>query len=365
MSTTTTNLSLTKPDTSDLADIADINANMDALDTWFGSQAPGSITFGAAASAGSASRIARADHTHDTSGIAYGVPVAVGASNSAGVATTLSRSDHVHQGSSYLNHGPETFDINAGVTEDIRVYVPESLSSATLVLRGRALVAGLVAAHTHSVTSNVTATTNSTGGESLTSGNASADHTHSATTGTGSADHTHTTTIASGGGHTHDIVGSGFPGNPSAIQVNSTAASQMSGYIYSEGSHDHGGATASGGQSATHTHSVTTGGVSATHSHSVTTANHSHTVTVTNNAVNSGSTGSGGFTASTRPAGVTVTIDGTDRTSALGGAFGTSGSDWDEQSLNVLAYINSVGWHTILLGCTTGGRLKAQVFMQV
>jgi hypothetical protein len=432
MSTTTVTLGLTKPAATDLALIDDINTNMDTLDAWFIAQSPGAVTLGSAAASGSSSRVARADHTHDTTGLGYGTPVSVGAANASGAATTLARSDHVHKGATWLNHGPETFDLGVGITEDVMVYVPGNLTSATLVLRGRALVAGLLAAHTHTVTSNVTATGSSLSGgvETITSLGASATHTHSvtsnvtATTGNDSgtahthtgtsnggsshahggstsdaeAAHTHSLTIAFESNHDHPLLVNDNSLSP-PMKVTATAGTGYSktGAITSAGGHSHTGSSSGAGSShshpltiaadTTHTHSYTTGGPSAyhthsvnvtnnavtsgtesaAHTHSVTTSGHTHAVlvSVVNNAVTSGSTGSGGATASTRPAGVTVTIDGTDRTTLLGGAFGTSGSDWNNATLDILAYINSVGWHTITFGCSTSGRLKAQILMEI
>jgi len=62
--------------------------------------------------------------------------------------------------------------------------------------------------------------------------------------------------------------------------------------------------------------------------------------------------------------GVHVYVDGTDRTTALGGPWG-SGSAIDVSDLDISAYINTTGWHEILLSSTTLGVIIAQVSSKV
>lgn len=434
MSTTSTNLSMTLAESTDLVDVAvHVADNFALLDTKWAASGPTTMAIGDSASAGSSTVVARADHRHGGPG--FGAPSTVATSNSEGASTAVARADHIHKDRNYwMSHGPESFDIESGTTEDMVVYVPSTPVTATLILRGRALRSGLVAAHTHTVTSNVSATTNSTGGQSLTSGAQSADHTHSGTTasnggesltsGTVSADHTHTlttsgasadhshsgtsaghsadhthsATTSAGSAHNHSLYVDANPPSSSLVTTGATGPFARTDNIVAESAHTHtvttGGVSAghthtmtTGGVSADHTHSgttsgisanhthsvttsshthtVTTGGVSAGHTHAVTTSNHSHTVTVTNNQVTSGSTGSGGFTASSRPSGVSVVINGVDRTSALSGPWGSTGSDWNQNALNVAAYMTAAAENTITLSCTGGGRLKAQVLLEL
>jgi len=58
--------------------------------------------------------------------------------------------------------------------------------------------------------------------------------------------------------------------------------------------------------------------------------------------------------------GVHVYIDGTDRTTALGGPWG-SGSSIDVSELDISAYITATGWHEFALTSTTLGVIVAQV----
>jgi hypothetical protein len=58
--------------------------------------------------------------------------------------------------------------------------------------------------------------------------------------------------------------------------------------------------------------------------------------------------------------GVHVFIDGTDRTSALGGPWG-SGSSIDVSDLDITAYITTTGWHEVALSSTSLGVVVAQV----
>ncbi len=375
MSTSTTYLALTKPDTSDLALIGDLNDNMDALDAKWSGIPPTTAVMSDSPDAGASTKVAFADHRHGMPG--FGVPVALGGSNSEGSATTLARSDHVHQSGTiadgWFNHGPEMFDLEVANTEDMRVYVPSVPDTATLVLHGRALRAGLLAAHTHSTTSNVSASATSGSGSAVTSGNASADHTHTASTNTGGGSHTHSLASSAHthtvGAHTHDVARNGDVTSPPwNFNLDSGSGTTVTSNLIGTTAltTDSGGASGSADStSVDHSHSLTTGGISATHSHDVTLSAHVHSVTVVNPAVTSTSAGSGGFTASTRPAGVTVTIDGTSRTVALAGPWGASGADWDQESINVLPYLQNPGWVTFQFGCTTGGRLKAQLILHL
>lgn len=95
MATTTTNLGLRKPATSDTVNvITDISDNADLIDAKWAITPPTAIAPGDSAAAGSTLVVARADHRHSASG--WGSPVAVDAALSDGTATTYARSDHVH-----------------------------------------------------------------------------------------------------------------------------------------------------------------------------------------------------------------------------------------------------------------------------
>lgn len=371
MADLTPNLALRRPAGPDVVNVVtDISNNMTKIDNTFAVEAPSNFSPVDAASAGSSGRVARADHKHGSAG--FGVPVDIGTSNAAGVALTLSRSDHVHKGIQYLNHGPETFDINVGVIEDIIFYAPTTPISATLILRGRALVAGLLPAHTHTGTTSIesiphahTASSASNGGEVLTSGNGGS-HGHPGSTISNESAHTHSFTTGAGSSHNHVLTAD--TGSAGAIQIDvGNPGVSTNQYITAEAAHTHGGTT-NAGSSHTHTPTIST---ASDHTHSITTSNHQHNITVDANTTNhthtftSASTGVGGFIASTRPAGVTVTINGVDRTVALAGPFGTSGTDWNQASLNILPYITTSGWHTIEFGCTTGGRLKSQILLSL
>jgi hypothetical protein len=374
VSSLTTYLSLIKPAVDDIVDIANINDNMDSLDSKWSGLAPTTAVMSDSPDAGASTKVSFADHRHGMPG--FGVPVALGGSNQEGSATTVARSDHVHLSGTvadgWFNHGPETFDLEAANTEDMRVYVPSVPDTATLVLHGRALRAGLLAAHTHSTTSNVSATSTTGTGSAVTSSDGSADHTHTATTGAVSGGGAH---IHSGPAHTHTIAAHTHDANrnadvsspPWSFNLDAGAGTTVTSSLIGNTAltTDSSGTASSGSTGVDHTHSVTTGGVSANHNPQVTLSSHAHTINVTNNAVVSTSIGSGGFTASTRPAGVTVTIDGTSRTVALAGPWGSSGSDWDQEAINVLPYLQSAGWHTFEFGGTTGGRLKAQLILHL
>lgn len=351
MASTSTNLGLRKPAGPDVVNVVtDISNNMDTLDGKWVAQLPSQISLGGSPSAGSTLVLARADHVHGGPGFA--APVAVGTLNSEGVASSVSRSDHVHAGtvapSSPWSH-LEAFDLDAGVSEDVRFYVPSVPTNRRLTLRGRLPRAGLLAAHGHgTATSGDQSATHDHGA----SGNASVGHDHGATGGQ-SADHSHT--IGNDNAtHLHGLKGIGGD-DPSNTSLDNLAGSQATSNLWIENAsptHSHGGAT--GGASAGHTH--TTGAQSATHTHTSGNASvgHTHQVTVA-------SAGSAGYTAGLRPEGVTVAIDGTDRTTALGGPWGTSGADWNVVDLDVAPYLSTTGWHEIVVAASGGGRLKAHV----
>ena len=93
---------------------------------------------------------------------------------------------------------------------------------------------------------------------------------------------------------------------------------------------------------AHHTHEVYIGG----HEHSVTVPGHSHDINF-------------GIYTSTSATGVTVRINGVDRTASLGGPFSA-----DQANVNVAPYLVADQWNTISLGTTQLGRIHATIFIQ-
>jgi hypothetical protein len=60
------------------------------------------------------------------------------------------------------------------------------------------------------------------------------------------------------------------------------------------------------------------------------------------------------------PTGVTVVINGTDRTATLGGPFSS-----DQNGLDISTYLTAGAWNTIQIGAGGLGRIDATVFLQV
>lgn len=129
-----------------------------------------------------------------------------------------------------------------------------------------------LAAHTHTINHDHA---------SVTSGNQSADHTHSGNTGTVSADHTHSfTTGGQSQGHLHSspvgtgeilardgVYGTGYNGPHISVVGGGVAITWSSTTTSADRDHTHSGTT--GGISANHFHGFTTGGVSVNHTHTV------------------------------------------------------------------------------------------------
>jgi hypothetical protein len=113
--------------------------------------------------------------------------------------------------------------------------------------------------------------------------------------------------------------------------------------------HTHGGAVAGDGG---HAHVI-----NLNHSHTVTILNHDHDVAIP--AHTHGLTH--GIYEDTDATDVTVTINGTDRTVALGGAV--TGFTADQDSLDIAAYL-TVGWNTISLASSQLGRIQATYFVK-
>lgn len=100
-----------------------------------------------------------------------------------------------------------------------------------------------------------------------------------------------------------------------------------------------------------HTHTVSipshTHGVSIpSHYHSVSVPHHTHPITY-------------GIYTSTLPSGVTIKINGVDRTSTLGGPFNS-----DQTNINISQYLSVGQWNTIELGTARLGRIDTTIFIQ-
>ncbi len=115
------------------------------------------------------------------------------------------------------------------------------------------------------------------------------------------------------------------------------------------GAHTHGGAVTSDGS---HTHDGVIGSAAHTHplpdhGHSLEVDGHTHNIT---HGIYEGTTASD----------VTVTINGTDRTAALGGPFNAN-----QSGLDITQYLTATGWNTISLGSATLGRIHATIFLEI
>jgi len=103
---------------------------------------------------------------------------------------------------------------------------------------------------------------------------------------------------------------------------------------------------------ASHSHSIASEGVTGATSSSES----SHTHTIPSLSLNAPTA----IYEAGMAQGVHVFIDGTDRTGALGGPFG-SGSALDVTNLNIAPYITTAGWHEIQLSSTAIGGITTQI----
>jgi hypothetical protein len=383
---TTPNLLLKKPETTDPALIGDLNDNADVLDALWAPITPSTASITQSGAVGSNTSVARSDHSHEGAGFA--APVATGAANAEGDAATASRSNHVHRAPTAFYNHVEDVILDPALAETVEFYVPAALSWAKLTLRGRTPRAGVLASHQHggALTSTSTAhahtgsNSNETAdhGHSGTTANESALHAHSGTSAGASVDHAHSFTSSGASvGHTHSLSSDGTHAHnlqwvpvTSQIALATTSSGSIQNdatYISSAGSQSHGGST--GGHSTTHTHTLTTGTESANHGHTFSTggvsANHSHTLTIDSSGGHTHSTtvqaeGAGGTQTFSRPQGVTVSINGVDRTVALSGPFGAA-TDWDSVDMDILTYVTAEAWNEIEVTSTSVGRLKVHV----
>jgi hypothetical protein len=123
------------------------------------------------------------------------------------------------------------------------------------------------------------------------------------------------------------------------------------------------------GMSHTHTtpnhqHSIAHTHTTPDHTHSIahthTTPDHAHVTPNHQHATpNHAHDLAFGIFEDTLAAGISVTINGVNRTAALGGPFAA-----DQDGLNIAQYLVPGQWNTILLGSTQRGRIDAALFMQ-
>jgi hypothetical protein len=201
------------------------------------------------------------------------------------------------------------------------------------------------------------ATTAAGGGTTATSGASSATTTASGgqTTSSGGGNHSHSMTVTYTGevtttesGHNHGYVKTTVDSN---LGYSGT-------HTHDIGSHTH---------DMPHTHDVTlanhTHGMA--HTHDVTLANHTHGMAHTHDVTLTNHTHGAtyGIYEGATATGVTVTVNGTDRTAALGGGAGfTTDQDWlDIKAYAQLGTAESDGLNTIILTSTGLGRIRAQV----
>lgn len=391
MATVTPNLGLRKPEGPDFVNVTtDIADNMQLIDNTFATSVPPAISITGTGTAGSATRVARADHNH--AGPGFGTPVSVGTVNSSGSSSLVARADHVHAGG--LGTDFVALDtwwpLDPSGSDYAYFYLPSAASLAKLSLFGNAgRSSGPLPQHNHGVSTL-----------SSNSGTTEIDHNHtfSSTTQTQSGDHTHSITVDSGGGHGHSG-NSGAGGShthtggsnahnhsfsrdggasspPWRAKLEAIAGTSTSSFLgdttvtvnidsVSDHSHSLSIDAASG-----HTHTGSSGGVSANHSHnysgtvSMDITLHYHDITHTHTTTN---TGAQGYTTGYKwPQTVSILIDGVDRTVALGGPFGPSQADWSQFDLNVQPYLTAPGWHYISYSNTTGGgKLRAYLYVEL
>jgi len=144
------------------------------------------------------------------------------------------------------------------------------------------------------------------------------------------------------------------------------------GYTGYESSHNHGissgtklavdgGGSVEWVPSGGHDHSI---GWDGGHAHSMYSVNHDHGVDIPghNHTVNIPSHTHSidyGIYTDTAAAGVTVAVNGIDRTGALGGPFNS-----DQDSLNIAPYLSVGQWNTVQIGSSRLGRIDSTVFIQ-
>jgi microcystin-dependent protein len=135
-------------------------------------------------------------------------------------------------------------------------------------------------------------TANTRSATTVSSGNASATHTHNTTTGNASATHTHNGTSGNASAnHTHNANYTVTTGNDNTNHThtydksNGSNSSANSGGVSAGHTHTWNANLTTGGDGSSHTHNTTTGTESAVHTHNGTSGNesatHSHTTSAT------------------------------------------------------------------------------------
>jgi len=257
------------------------------------------------------------------------------------------------------NTGDFTLRVNTEVMEIIscRLYFK------TAPLRSSVTASGAGSAHSHSLSiSSSGAHTHS-----LDIG-ASGGHTHGLSI-SASGSHTHSLDVSASGAHTHDldIETTGFHDHAVSIpapeylpKVEDTTGTDIAitGVATESQTHTHAGLTTASQththtglttQSQTHTHpGLTTQSKSHTHEGQATDSESSHT-----HGLNYGL-----YEDSSYPTSISITIDGTDRTSALGGPWDTEGTGADVGPLDITDYLSTSPSirqnHTLVFSCSSG-----------
>lgn len=147
------------------------------------------------------------------------------------------------------------------------------------------------------------------------------------------ADHDHAAAVAADGGHDHTYGGvdylTGFNAKVEPTGVTEGIVGLKVDWVPS------------------YTYEIYTFDSSGTHVHTMTLTDHTHGLVH-------------GIYEGTAATNVTVTINGTDRTAALGGGAGFT---TDQDSLDIMQYL-AVGWNTISLGSSQLGRIQATYFVK-
>ena len=254
---------------------------------------------------------------------------------------------------SWQNGRTDNVDPSNGLS--LYIYLPESTLSVRQAILSFKLLAFRSYAESTASGGATTRTSSSGGGTTVTSSSGGGSNQTSSSGGGAN------TSTASGGGKT-DTTGftnptfyiyssTRLPMNASdatfenhfhAVQVNDRLNHS---HTVSIPSHTHGFSLSS------HTHDVTI----PNHSHSVTVPNHTHDISIPNHTHDM----QHGIYTSTTATGISVIINGTDRTSALGGKFNS-----DQNNLNITSYMRTGQWNEIRLTTDRLGRIDANIFIQ-
>lgn len=150
----------------------------------------------------------------------------------------------------------------------------------------------------------------------------------------GSGAHNHSYTF---GGHNHTVTINGIQYATGYGMRNVTITTTTDG-DHTHGTYNHGHHIVA----PPHTHNVTL----SPHSHYISIPAHTHPIIY-------------GIYTSTMPANITININGTDRTTTLGGSFNS-----DQSNINIAPYLVIGQWNTISLGSSQLGRIDASIFIQ-